>query len=181
MKDDDDEDIVERPWSNCGERVTAPRVVEPRVSLGFLFRHQLLTLFSPLLLFQPLVDKSRTMASSELVWQCIKGGNSYLRKGINNTVFSAEPGNLTSKHSFKFSGIANKKTVGLTSDGSTIVLTKSKVKKSGKAKTAFKKDARRVMKGVSKEVSGYRTDLSDVAVRRASALAKSIRVAKASK
>jgi len=121
------------------------------------------------------------MASSELVWQCIKGGNSYLRKGINNTVFSAEPGNLTSKHSFKFSGIANKKTVGLTSDGSTIVLTKSKVKKSGKAKTAFKKDARRVMKGVSKEVSGYRTDLSDVAVRRSSALAKSIRVAKASK
>ena len=121
------------------------------------------------------------MASSELVWQCIKGGNSYLRKGLNNTYFSAEPGNLTSKHSYKFSGIANKKTVGLTADSDSVLLTKSKVKKSGKATTVFKKDARRVMKGVSKEVTGYRTDLADIAVRRASALSKSLRVAKATK
>ena len=37
------------------------------------------------------------------------------------------------------------------------------------------------MKGVTKEVTGYRSDLADIAVRRVSALAKSVRVAKASK
>merc|ERR1712196_434485 len=56
-----------------------------------------------------------------------------------------------------------------------------KIKKSGKSKTVFKKDARRVMKGVTKEVTGYRSDLADIAVRRVSALAQSVRVAKASK
>merc|ERR1712087_1057336 len=96
-----------------------------------------------------------TMASSELVWQCIKGGNSFMRKGLNNTYFSAEPGNLTGKHSYKFSAIANKKTVDLVTDGTTIVLTKA---------------SKKVMKGVSKEITGYRTDLADIAVRRASSL-----------
>ncbi|QDZ19339.1 ribosomal protein L28 [Chloropicon primus] len=121
------------------------------------------------------------MASSELIWQCIKGGNSFMRKGINNTYFSAEAGNLAGKHSYKHSGIANKKSVGLTEEGGNILLTKGKVKKSGRSKTVFKKDARRVMKGVSKEVTGYRSDLSDIATRRVAALAKSVRVAKASK
>ena len=125
------------------------------------------------------------MASAELVWQCIKGGNSYLRKGLNGTCLSSEPGNLTSTHSYKFSGIANSKNVGLVTDSTGIVLSKGKVKKGkkalGKAVTVFKKDARKVMKGVSKEVSGYRTDLSDIAVRRAAALAKSQRKAKATK
>ena len=121
------------------------------------------------------------MASSELVWECIKGGNSFMRKGLNGTILSAEPGNLASKHSYKFSGIANTKTVDLVTDSSSIVLSKKGVKKSGKSKTIFKKDARKVMKGVSKEVTGYRTDLADIAKRRVSALAKSVRVAKASK
>merc|ERR1711904_13918 len=92
--------------------------------------------------------KQNRMVSSELIWQCIKGGNSFMRKGINNTFFSTEPGNLTGKHSYKFSGIANKKNVGLVTDSSNaILLTKGKVKKSGKSTTVFKKDARRVMKG----------------------------------
>ena len=56
------------------------------------------------------------MASSELVWQLIRGNNSFLKKGLNNTFFSAEPGNLTSKHSYKFSGIANSANVDLTTD-----------------------------------------------------------------
>lgn len=122
-----------------------------------------------------------TMASSELVWQCIRGGNSFMRKNLNGTVMSAEPGNLAGKHSYKHSGIANKANVGLTEENGAILLTKGKIKKSGKSKTVFKKDARRVMKGVTKEVTGYRSDLADIAVRRVSALAKSVRVAKASK
>merc|ERR1712157_193008 len=115
------------------------------------------------------------MASSELVWQCIRGGNSFMRKNLNGTVMSAEPGNLAGKHSYKHSGIANKANVGLTEENGAILLTK------GKIKTVFKKDARRVMKGVTKEVTGYRSDLADIATRRVAALAKSVRVAKASK
>merc|ERR1711907_353187 len=90
-----------------------------------------------------------TMASSELVWQCIRGGNSFMRKNLNGTVMSAEPGNLAGKHSYKHSGIANKANVGLTEENGAILLTKGKIKKSGKSKTVFKKDARRVMKGVT--------------------------------
>ena len=45
--------------------------------------------------------------SAEVVWQCIKNGNAFLRKGSNNRgdpIFSSEPGNLLARHSFKHSG-----------------------------------------------------------------------------
>ena len=48
-----------------------------------------------------------SQASPELVWQVIKKGNSFLRKGSNgrkDPIFSAEKGNLYARHSFKFSG-----------------------------------------------------------------------------
>lgn len=44
------------------------------------------------------------MASQEVVWECLRTQSSFLRKGKKGTpVFSAEPGNLANKHSFKFS------------------------------------------------------------------------------
>jgi hypothetical protein len=46
-------------------------------------------------------------ASPDVVWQCIKNGNAFLRKGSNgrqDPIFSSEPGNLYARHSFKFSG-----------------------------------------------------------------------------
>lgn len=42
--------------------------------------------------------------SSQLVWECIKGHNSKLRKAAKGIVFSAEAGNLYNKHSYKYSG-----------------------------------------------------------------------------
>jgi hypothetical protein len=42
--------------------------------------------------------------SAPFVWQCIKGYNSFIRKGLNGAIFSAEPGNLANKHSYKHSG-----------------------------------------------------------------------------
>lgn len=45
--------------------------------------------------------------SAEVVWQVIKKNNSFLRKGSagrHDAVFSAEPGNLYARHSFKHSG-----------------------------------------------------------------------------
>lgn len=43
-------------------------------------------------------------ASDQLLWQILKGHNSFVRKGLNGMVLSAEPGNLYSKHSYKYSG-----------------------------------------------------------------------------
>jgi large subunit ribosomal protein L28e len=42
--------------------------------------------------------------SSQLVWQLVKGHNSFLKKGLNGAYFSSEPGNLYSKSSYKYSG-----------------------------------------------------------------------------
>merc|ERR1711908_58210 len=79
------------------------------------------------------------MASPELIWQCVKGGNSFMRKGLNGTILSAEPGNLTSKHSFKYSGLANAKSVGLTESDGAVVLSKGKPKSYGKPKSGVAK------------------------------------------
>lgn len=44
---------------------------------------------------------------SQLLWEVVKGHNSFVRKNLNGAVFSAEPGNLYSKHSYKYSGEGN--------------------------------------------------------------------------
>jgi len=58
------------------------------------------------------------MASESLIWNLIRDSNSFLVKRGNTkrdgaVQFSCEPGNLMGVHSFKYSGIANKKTVDL--------------------------------------------------------------------
>jgi hypothetical protein len=50
------------------------------------------------------------MASPQLLWECIKQGNCFLRgykanKGNHFPVFSAEVGNLYNQHSYKMSGV----------------------------------------------------------------------------
>ncbi len=55
--------------------------------------------------------------SDPLVWECIKKGNSFIRKfgdtpkrgGVS--VFSAEKSNLASLNSYKFSGLANSRSI----------------------------------------------------------------------
>jgi hypothetical protein len=44
------------------------------------------------------------MAAPQLIWEVVKGHNSFLRKNLNGTSFSAEAGNLYNKHSYKYSG-----------------------------------------------------------------------------
>ena len=36
--------------------------------------------------------------SAQLVWELVKNSNAFLRKSVNHTVFTAEPGNLTNLH-----------------------------------------------------------------------------------
>ena len=48
--------------------------------------------------------------SSDVVWQVLRQHNSFVVKRDGITL-SSEPGNLMNRHSYKFSGLANKKVV----------------------------------------------------------------------
>jgi hypothetical protein len=48
--------------------------------------------------------KAHVECSSELVWQCVKKNNAYVRASVNRTRMSAEKGNVTAKHGFSSSG-----------------------------------------------------------------------------
>lgn len=62
-------------------------------------------LFPPPRTPRPATPRHAAMASQEIVWECLKRSSCFLRKGgAVAPVFSAEPGNLMNKHSFKFSG-----------------------------------------------------------------------------
>ena len=50
--------------------------------------------------------------SSELTWQLIRQHNCFIVRRDGAT-FTTEPNNLTNKHSFKYSGLANKSAVGV--------------------------------------------------------------------
>ena len=52
--------------------------------------------------------------SSALLWECVRDNHAYLRRGQGRALLSAEPGNLANIHNFKYSGLAAKKTAGLT-------------------------------------------------------------------
>ncbi len=59
--------------------------------------------------------------SSALVWHLIRDNNSFMvkrgRTSRDGSVqFSTEPGNLLNVNTFKYSGIANDRTINITSD-----------------------------------------------------------------
>jgi len=63
--------------------------------------------------------------SSDLQWQLLRTSHSFLvKRGNAGHVFSAEPLNVTNTHSYKFSGLANAKAVGvqLTADRKRVQL-----------------------------------------------------------
>mmetsp|Transcript_91543 Transcript_91543/g.197946 ORF Transcript_91543/g.197946 Transcript_91543/m.197946 type:complete len:128 (+) Transcript_91543:26-409(+) len=114
--------------------------------------------------------------SQDLTWQLIKKHNAFLIKR-DGVLFSTESGNLRNKNSFKYSGLANFKTVGVELNGNEkgcVFVTK----KSGAAarrrpvtsynKTVLKKDFRRVAKTIRKETQSkyYRRDLTNDAIAR---------------
>ena len=124
--------------------------------------------------------------SSELIWNVIRANNSFL-KTSNGVTFTKEPNNLTGKNSFKFSGLANQKTVGITVDNKKVVMTTrhggpNKISKAQK-KTTLGRRANKQQKGAiaaAKLTSGsyYRADLSKYALARYTALTKSLQLKK---
>ncbi|PSC73656.1 60S ribosomal L28-1 [Micractinium conductrix] len=117
--------------------------------------------------------------SSQLVWELVKNNNAFLRKSVNHTVFSAEPGNLANKSSYKYSGLANlAKTVDVSAAEGAVVIAKSS-KKGKLAGSVCKKNARRTNHAAGAEAASVRPDLKRAAQARAAALSKGIRTAKA--
>ncbi|KAL3685105.1 hypothetical protein R1sor_003127 [Riccia sorocarpa] len=132
-----------------------------------------------------------SIASPDLLWQLIKRNNSFLVKqngnGNRSVQFSSEKNNLYNKNSFKYSGLANRKTVSIqpAGEGLAVVLATTKTKKGNKPaeivnRSVLRRDVRKMARAVVNQVSenGYRPDLKTAALARLSSVHKSLRAAK---
>ncbi|KAL3618258.1 60S ribosomal protein L28A [Castilleja foliolosa] len=126
----------------------------------------------------------------QLIWEIVKKNNSSLVKQFGNGTasirFSKEPNNLCNLHSFKHSGLANKKTVTIQpGKDQTVLVATTKTKKQNKPasslnKSIMKKEFHRMAKTVTNQVGDnyYRPDLQKAALARLSAVNRSLKVAK---
>eukprot|EP00243_Klebsormidium_subtile_P001596 TRINITY_DN1285_c0_g1_i1.p2 TRINITY_DN1285_c0_g1~~TRINITY_DN1285_c0_g1_i1.p2 ORF type:complete len:166 (-),score=52.14 TRINITY_DN1285_c0_g1_i1:158-607(-) len=128
--------------------------------------------------------------SSDLLWLLVKKHNKFLFKQGGGTTrqvqFTSEPNNLMNKNTFKYSGLANPKSVGIQEDGDHVVVRTTNPKKGGQpakhvSSSVHKKDNRKVAKAVHATVvgSGFRPDLEKAARSRVSHIHKALRVKKA--
>ncbi|GER52390.1 60S ribosomal protein L28 [Striga asiatica] len=133
-----------------------------------------------------------TMATvpGQLIWEIVRKNNSFLVKQFGNGTasvkFSKEPNNLYNVHSFKYSGLANKKTVTIQpGKDQSVLLATTKTKKQNMPanllnKSVMKKEFQRMAKAVENQVAdnNYRPDLKKAALARLSAVNRSLKVAK---
>ncbi|XP_057526623.1 60S ribosomal protein L28-2-like [Amaranthus tricolor] len=123
-----------------------------------------------------------------LVWEIVKKNNCFLVKEFGNGTakvqFSKESNNLYNVHSYKYSGLANAKTVSVHPEGKDLVLTTTKTRKQNKPanvqhKSVMKKDFSRMAKAVKNQVADnyYRPDLKQAALARLSVVSRSLQVA----
>ena len=127
-----------------------------------------------------------TFHSPELQWQLIRNSHSFLVKRSGHT-FSSEPLNLTNQHSFKFSGLANPRAVGVTlnADRTRVVLQTRAGKKSSLSRPSkstvtqslgkhFRNGASRGAQTIKTNTakSFLRADLTNFAITRYHALRK---------
>merc|ERR1712188_115728 len=125
---------------------------------------------------------SRTMVAhaEEVIWACVKGNNAFLHKskqGGNKVQFSSDPNNLYNLNTFKFSGLANAKSVGVASGADGAVVTKSRPNNlskpsAGVNKYTTKRNARKAMASIEKQLDGWRSDLVVAAKARMSVVQK---------
>lgn len=121
------------------------------------------------------------LVSDDLVWLCVRNHSSFLVKR-NGVQFTSEPNNIASLNNFKYSGLANSKSVGIETDGSgNVVLTSVTTKKDNKPSNMQHKVSLRAGRGPkrnNKTITSavgkyyYRPDLLKMA------LAKNTRVSK---
>ncbi|XP_062232020.1 large ribosomal subunit protein eL28z-like isoform X2 [Phragmites australis] len=136
--------------------------------------------------------KEMATVPGDLIWQIVRKNNSFLVKQFGNgnakVQFTKEPNNLYNVHSYKHSGLANKKTVTIQPSGgkdTAVVLSTTKTKKQNAPamlnhKSVMRKDFRKMAKAVKNQVSDnyYRPDLTKPALARLSSVYRSLQVAK---
>ncbi|KAK8959435.1 60S ribosomal protein L28-2 [Platanthera guangdongensis] len=133
-----------------------------------------------------------------LIWEIVRKNNAFLVKQFGNgnakVQFSKEKNNLFNVHSFKYSGLANKKTVSVQPAGKdlSVVLATTKSKKQNKPasvshRSILKKEFSKVAKSVINQTlfvlfqvsdNYYRPDLKRAALARLSVVRRSLQVAK---
>ena len=129
--------------------------------------------------------------ADSLVWQLVSRNNAFLVKRNGRTSrsgatrFSKESHNLKNLSSFKYSGLANSKAVGIRASGKEISLTVKTPSKASKpstsvAKTPLRKCYRRSVKVVTSQAvaNNYRADLRSAALARYGTLNRAVKVRK---
>eukprot|EP00050_Salpingoeca_kvevrii_P005570 m.284629 g.284629 ORF g.284629 m.284629 type:complete len:139 (+) comp11184_c0_seq1:41-457(+) len=118
--------------------------------------------------------------SADLQWMIVRKHHAFLKVNPagDRRVFSTEPGNLSNKHSFRSNGLVNKRTVDVSAnkEGGVVLTTKKTIGARPKAqvsKTTLKRGARRTMKAIRGATKGYRADLTQEALIRASQILRS--------
>ncbi|KAJ7589546.1 ribosomal L28e protein family-domain-containing protein [Mycena floridula] len=118
--------------------------------------------------------------SDDLQWLLLRKNNSFIvKRVVEGPVFSKEPGNLRNLHSFKYSGLANSKTIDVSDSGSGIQIVTRKTKvgsgsvAGSRAKSTIRprsggRRALGIASGPAKR--GYRPDLRTAVLARTSAL-----------
>nr|ALO18843.1 60S ribosomal protein L28 [Lilium davidii var. unicolor] len=132
-----------------------------------------------------------TTVPGSLIWELVKNNNAFLVKQFGNgnakVQFSKESNNLYNVHSFKHSGLANKKTVSIQPGGKdlSVVLSTTKTKKQNKPaalyhRSVMKKEFSKMAKAVKNQVADnyYRPDLTKAALARLSVVHRSLKVSK---
>ncbi|KAH9854359.1 ribosomal protein L28e [Lenzites betulinus] len=118
--------------------------------------------------------------SSDLQWLLLRKNNSYAVKRVEEgPIFSKEPGNLTNIHSWKYSGLANEKTITVKETESGVQVAYRKKAASPRAVhpavstiSVRPRSGPRRAAGVTAKLAkrGYRPDLRAAALARVSAL-----------
>ncbi len=128
--------------------------------------------------------------SNQLVWEVVKNNNSFLKKVNGRSKrsgtmrFSVEKNNLRSLSSFKHSGIASTKSVGIAcEDDSAVLYTKTASKSAttvAVASTPINKPFGKVNKNIEKAIADnyYRPDLKSDALAKYSLVYQANRRAK---
>ncbi|KAK0500949.1 ribosomal L28e/Mak16 [Armillaria luteobubalina] len=118
--------------------------------------------------------------SSDLQWLLVRNSNSFIVKRVpEGPIFSREPGNLRNLHSYKYSGLANAKTIDVSDSPAGVKITTRKLKASPHAVASAKavsyirpRSGTRRALGIASQTAkkGYRPDLRTAALARVSAL-----------
>lgn len=129
--------------------------------------------------------------SDSLVWQLVKANNSFMVKKNGRTrrsgaiQFSTERGNLKNLSTYKYSGIANSKTIDINAAQEKVALKKATISAGtapakGVAVIPLNKNFRRVAKTIQSQATDnfYRSDLKSAALARWAAVYNSTRRAK---